>query len=317
MTTKRKSDSLAELAELANACLKYHPCANVFPLMEGAEFDEFCADIKARGQIEPIITYAGMILDGRNRYRACLKNKREPVIKAGDDWIKDPAAYVRSANIHRRHLKAKEKHKALVDLLNTHPEKSDRSIAKEIGVSPTTVGVVRKEVEATVQSGQLSVPDRKRVGADGKARRQPAKKTSAKAGERTRKAMERRERREAERKRKAEAKAKEREIRESAAQAVTNQLAADLIKAGLAQRVREYLTSPEHRSYDLVCAIDDRLNGDESESEGNGSDPQASADQRKAEHGVLDSAKPEEATGATTDDGIPEFLRRQPTGPTP
>jgi hypothetical protein len=51
--------------------------------------------------------------------------------------------------------------------------------------------------------------------------------------------------------------------------------------------------------------------------EGNGSDPQASADQRKAEHGVLDSAKPEEATGATTDDGIPEFLRRQPTGPTP
>jgi hypothetical protein len=67
----------------------------------------------------------------------------------------------------------------------------------------------------------------------------------------------------------------------------------------------------------LVCAIDDRLNGDESESEGNGSDPQASADQRKAEHGVLDSAKPEEATGATTDDGIPEFLRRQPTGPMP
>jgi hypothetical protein len=50
--------------------------------------------------------------------------------------------------------------------------------------------------------------------------------------------------------------------------------------------------------------------------EGNGTDAQAS-DQRKAEHGVLDSAKPEEATGATTDDGIPEFLRRQPTGPTP
>jgi hypothetical protein len=48
--------------------LKFHPLAETFPLMEGAEFSELIADIKAHGQREWILTYEGMILDGRNRY---------------------------------------------------------------------------------------------------------------------------------------------------------------------------------------------------------------------------------------------------------
>lgn len=50
-----------------------------------------------------------------------------------------------------------------------NPEKSDRLIATELKVSPTTVGKARK---ATVHSGQLA----KRVGKDGKARKLPTKK---------------------------------------------------------------------------------------------------------------------------------------------
>jgi len=51
--------------------LKFHPLAGLFPLMEGAEFDELRDDIKKHGLREPLCEYEGKLLDGRNRYRAC------------------------------------------------------------------------------------------------------------------------------------------------------------------------------------------------------------------------------------------------------
>jgi len=46
------------------------------------------------------------------------------------------------------------------------PEKSDRQLAKAIGVSPTTVGTARKDLEV---KGELSKLDSS-IGADGKER---------------------------------------------------------------------------------------------------------------------------------------------------
>src|SRR6516165_6581704 len=55
-----------------------------------------------------------------------------------------------------------------ITAITEHPEKSDRAIAAEIGVSPTTVGKARA---STVQTGQLDEP---RVGLDGKRRKLPS-----------------------------------------------------------------------------------------------------------------------------------------------
>jgi ParB-like chromosome segregation protein Spo0J len=156
-----------------NEQLKSHPLADIFPLMEGAEFDELVADIKANGQHARIILKDGMILDGRNRYRACLALGIEPsfACEAYSDQITDPLAYVIGANIRRRHLNAEQKHQALVELIKASPEKSDRTLAKEAGTTHPTIAKARREAESTGKS----LPVEKRTGADGKRRKQPAR----------------------------------------------------------------------------------------------------------------------------------------------
>jgi hypothetical protein len=153
--------------------IEFHPLADIFPLMEGAEFDALVADIKKNGLHYPIFLYEGKILDGRNRYRACLEAGFEPATRNGDSWIGDPAGFVISRNIHRRHLTAEQKRNLIAKLLKAAPEKSDRQIAKTVKASPTFVGKVRAEGEAT---GDVSTVDTR---IDKRGRKQPAKKPKA------------------------------------------------------------------------------------------------------------------------------------------
>lgn len=85
---------------------EYHPFSNIFPLLEGAAFAEFAANIEKRGLEQLIVLFEGKILDGRNRYRACLETGEKPRFKEyeGDD----PIGFVMSLNLSRRHLDASQ-----------------------------------------------------------------------------------------------------------------------------------------------------------------------------------------------------------------
>jgi ParB-like chromosome segregation protein Spo0J len=159
--------------------LAFHKAANMFPLMKGTEFTALVDDIKRRDLQNPItvIRPGGSvpvdeetIIDGRNRYRACLQAKVTPRFVPFEGKAEDIIPYIVSANIRRRHLKAAEKRKLIADLIKMMPEKSDRQIAATLDASPTTVGTVRAEMEKT---GDVSKLDTR---TDTKGRSQPATK---------------------------------------------------------------------------------------------------------------------------------------------
>jgi transposase-like protein len=161
--------------------IPFHPLADLFPLMEGAEFDELVADIEKHGLREAIVLYDGMILDGRNRYRACLAAKVEIRFEKhfSEHHSADEAlAFIISKNIHRRHLKPEDRARILAELVAAQPGKSNRQLAKEAGVSHPTIAKARRTAEATGKA----LPVDKRTGADGKARRRPAKKAKGRPG---------------------------------------------------------------------------------------------------------------------------------------
>ncbi|WNC88817.1 ParB N-terminal domain-containing protein [Paraburkholderia sp. FT54] len=64
--------------------LELHPLCTLFPRLEGTEFDALKADIKTNGQLQPIVIHDGKILDGGNRYRACIELGISPLIAERD-----------------------------------------------------------------------------------------------------------------------------------------------------------------------------------------------------------------------------------------
>ena len=81
-----------------------HPAADIFPLIEGPEFESFCEDIRTHGLMEPVVIDAasGQLIDGRNRVRAC---NRLGIEVAETHYLgSDVMQHVISHNLHRRHL---------------------------------------------------------------------------------------------------------------------------------------------------------------------------------------------------------------------
>lgn len=82
--------------------MQYHEIANVWPMMDDDAIQTLADDILQNGQLHPIWTYEGKILDGRNRFVACTIAGVQPVLREynGDE----PTAFAVSLNDRRRHM---------------------------------------------------------------------------------------------------------------------------------------------------------------------------------------------------------------------
>lgn len=94
-----------------------HPVANIFPMMQTDEFQELKDDIRQNGLQEPIWLHPdGRIIDGRNRYKACVEVGVTPTFRT---WNEQGSlvAFVVSLNLKRRHLTPLQKAAVGVDML--------------------------------------------------------------------------------------------------------------------------------------------------------------------------------------------------------
>jgi hypothetical protein len=116
---------------------QFHPIADLFPLMEGADFNALVAGIKKNGFLDgnEIRTFEEKILDGRNRYRACLKAGVPPRFKPwnGDD----PYSFVTSMNLHRRNMSIQER--AFVAEAMATMRQGQKKADRPVGLSDTSV----------------------------------------------------------------------------------------------------------------------------------------------------------------------------------
>ena len=87
-----------------------HPLSNLFARFDlaGEDLAALAEDIQANGLLSPITTHDDMILDGWNRFKACMLAGVAPSYAPLREGL-DPWAFVMGSNFHRRHMTPAER----------------------------------------------------------------------------------------------------------------------------------------------------------------------------------------------------------------
>jgi protein gp37 len=126
-----------------------HPAANLFPLICGEEFDDLCDSIGKDGLEQDIIlTHDGMLLDGRNRLRACyVTGQIERFKKLPEDYASDYIGYVIRLNIHRRHLTPSQLATVALEAERLYAEEAKVRYAATVGRPKKSVAIVPQIID--------------------------------------------------------------------------------------------------------------------------------------------------------------------------
>ena len=141
-----------------------HPYTEIWPILGGESFDKFKADIAANGQRLPILLYKDMILDGRNRQRACQEVGITPRYEdAGVTSDAEALAVVVSFNEHRRHLSKDQRAlaaEAIANIIHGHNRHVEKivELSKDKSTISTDTDTTYRGVSLVAAARAMDVP---------------------------------------------------------------------------------------------------------------------------------------------------------------
>jgi len=124
-------------------------------MMSAEEFKGLKEDIEENGQLEPILIDAktGTIIDGRNRYEACLELDIIPVCEPweGDD----PVSFVVSKNLHRRQLSESQRGMVAARIANLKRGRPELNISIDLFTQPDAAKALNVSVPTVKRAKEV------------------------------------------------------------------------------------------------------------------------------------------------------------------
>jgi hypothetical protein len=144
--------------------LKPHPLAEMVPRMMDYEYAELVEDIRYNNLKDKIVLYEGMILDGRHRAEA-LAELGIPIDKGkarnfDPEKEGDPADFVISRNIMRRHLNKGQRAAAVINILKFQAPKRGRPTNQVLAPTDVPVG------EPTARGSAIGAKENSAISAE-------------------------------------------------------------------------------------------------------------------------------------------------------
>jgi transposase len=171
---------------MSNTAYEIHPIAKCYPKITGKEFTELKRSIRAQGLLNPITLYEGQILDGGNRYRACVEENVTPHFRDLPEGI-NAIEYAIAQNESRRHLTIEQRAFIGAKLARLRPGGDRRSeafnaasadgittesVAKKLRISSKSIERARKiqkegapELAEAAEKGDLALAQAERIAA--------------------------------------------------------------------------------------------------------------------------------------------------------
>jgi ParB-like chromosome segregation protein Spo0J len=143
--------------------LPEHPVVDIFPSMTDDEYAMLKLDIAANGQLVPINTYKGQIIDGRHRYRASRELGIEPITT---EWNGEGSLtnFVVGMNLNRRHLNTSQRAAIAYRMLDFYGEEAAKRELAGTASTDEERGAARDMAGRTMNVSGRLVSTVKKVG---------------------------------------------------------------------------------------------------------------------------------------------------------